>query len=83
MTSQNCGQLLAVRDALIQEPSLPLTQISYSTISSATYLLLKGGGDQAPQFRKAAVDAVSTPLLYDLKNDDESLHAGTSQINMP
>lgn len=28
-------------------------------------LLLEGGGDQAPQFRKAAVDAVSTPLLYD------------------
>lgn len=28
-------------------------------------LLLKGSGDQAPQFRKAAVNAVPAPFLYD------------------
>lgn len=52
--------------------------LSSSTISNVTYLLLKGSGDQAPQFRKAAVDAVSAPFLYDLKNDDEKLYKGTS-----
>lgn len=66
----------------MQDPSLTLTQCSCSTIS-VTYLLLKGGGDQAPQFRKAAVDAVSTPLLYDLKGNDKSLHVGTSQSAQP
>ena len=35
------------------------------------YLLLKGSGDQAPQFRKAAVDAVPAPFLYDLKSNEE------------
>lgn len=79
MTSQNCGQLLTIRDAMAQEPSLPLAQTAYSTISGVTYLLLQGGGDQAPQFGKAAVDAVPAPLLYDLKNNDKSLHAGTSR----
>lgn len=32
-----------------------------------THLLLEGGGHQAPQLRQAAVDAVTAPLLDDLR----------------
>lgn len=39
----------------------------YAMRSNVIYLLLKGSGDQAPQFRKAAVNAVPAPFLYDLK----------------
>lgn len=55
-----------------------LYTISSRIISSVTYLLLKGSGDQAPQFREAAVDAVPAPFLYDLKNNDKNVHIGTS-----
>ena len=65
---------------MTHEPYLPLAQISSGSISNVTYLLLKGGGDQAPQFRKAAVDAVSAPFLYDLKDNDKNLHIGSSQV---
>lgn len=40
-----------------------LQDLSFLQLGGA--LLLKGSGDQAPQFRKAAVDAVSAPFLYD------------------
>lgn len=50
-------------------------------VSNATYLLLEGGRDQAPQLRKAAVDAVPAPLLYDLKHKGKKLgSAGTSSL---
>lgn len=79
MASQNGRQLFTVRNATIQDPSPPPTPTSSSAISRVTYLLLEGGGDQAPQLGETAVDAVSSPLLYDLRDDDRSLHVGTSQ----
>jgi hypothetical protein len=49
---------------------------SSDTISKGTYLFLKGSGDQSSQFRKATVDAVSAPFLYDLKSNVEKFPVG-------
>lgn len=53
---------------------------SSSTTRKVTYLFLKGSGDQASQFRKAAVDTVSAPFLYNLKND-KNLPAATLPVS--
>lgn len=58
-----------------------LRGVPSGTNRNITYLFLKGGGDQASQLRKAAVDAVSAPFLYDLKHNDRNLLTGTSPVS--
>lgn len=47
---------------------------------SNTHLLLEGRGHQAPQLREAAVDAVTAPLLDDLREISEQTGENHSHL---